>query len=202
MPSQNVTRGYGLLERYLAKKRARKANELIPQSCRTGRILDIGSGAYPFFLLTTSFSEKFGIDKTFFIPSQDGLNNHQPTLIHHDIESEDPLPFSGEYFDVVTMLAVFEHVDPMRLPSVFQDVNRVLKKGGILIITTPASWTGFILKGMAMARLVSTLEIGEHKGLHSSESIVEILGRGGFSSERIRLGYFEFYMNTWATALR
>lgn len=200
MPSQNVTRGYGLLERYLAKKRARKANELIPHAYRKGRILDIGSGAYPFFLLTTRFFEKFGIDRTFFFAPQDRRGDHHPTLVHHDIESEDPLPFSGEYFDVVTMLAVFEHIDPVRLPIVFQDVNRVLKKGGILIITTPASWTGFILKGMAMARLVSTLEIGEHKGLHSPESIVETLRRGGFPSERVCLGHFEFYMNTWATA--
>lgn len=110
------------------------------------------------------------------------------------------MPFNGEHFDVVTMLAVFEHINPRRLPKIFQETYRVLKKGGILIITTPASWTGFILKGMALTRLVSSLEIGEHKELHTSENILSILRQGGFSSDSIRLGYFEFYMNTWAVA--
>jgi SAM-dependent methyltransferase len=196
----NVTRGYGLLERFLAKKRAQKANNLIPQTYRNGKILDIGSGAYPVFLLTTSFLKKFGVDKTFHVSSQNGFSDHSLTLIHHDIESEDSLPFNDEYFDVVTMLAVFEHITPQRLPKAFQEVYRVLRKGGIIIITTPSAWTGFILKGMAMVRLVSILEIKEHKQLHTASSIANTLRQGGFASDSIRLGYFELYMNTWVTA--
>jgi SAM-dependent methyltransferase len=202
MDNPSVTRGYGLLERFLAKKRAVKANNLIPQSYRSGRILDIGSGAYPFFLLTTRFSEKYGIDKTFRASSQTGSKNHSIELMYHDIESEDPLPFNDEYFDVVTMLAIFEHIMPQRLPKVFQEVYRVLKRGGLLIITTPACWTGFILRGMAMAGLVSSMEIEEHKGLHKADSIVDTLRQCGFTSDRIQLGYFELHMNTWATAMK
>lgn len=81
MSNPRITRGYGLLERFLAKKRAQKANELIPQLYRKGRILDIGSGAYPFFLLTTSFSEKFGVDRTFIFTAHKGPGDHQPTLM-------------------------------------------------------------------------------------------------------------------------
>lgn len=202
MANPGVTRGYGLLERFLAKKRAQKANSLIPQAYRSGRILDIGSGAHPFFLLTTNFSEKFGIDKTFHASSQTKLNNCSLTLIHHDIESEDPLPFNDEYFEVITMLAVFEHLTPHNLPKIFQEVYRVLKRGGLLVITTPAVWTGFILKGMAGLRLISTVEIEEHKRLHTADSIVDTMRQGGFTSDSIQLGYFEFHMNSWATALK
>jgi SAM-dependent methyltransferase len=202
MANFNATRGFGLLEGFLAKKRAQKANSLIPQHHRSGRILDIGTGAYPVFLLKTSFFEKFGIDKAFPSSIRTDTNNHPLTLMYHDIESEDPLPFNDEYFDVVTMLAVFEHINPQRLPKVFQEVNRILKRGGILIITTPAEWTGFILSGMARFRLVSNLEIGDHKRLYSAESIVNMLKQCGFPPENIQFGSFELHMNTWATAMR
>ena len=58
-----MTRGKGLLEPILADLRAQKANKLIPSSLRSGRILDIGCGTYPYFLAHTSFEEKFAIDQ-------------------------------------------------------------------------------------------------------------------------------------------
>ena len=58
-----VTRGHGLLERFLARKRACMANQLIPSHLRNGRILDIGCGSFPYFLLNTVFTEKCGLDK-------------------------------------------------------------------------------------------------------------------------------------------
>ena len=58
-----MTRGYGLLEGFLAQQRSRVADALIPASLRTGRLLDIGCGAYPLFLAQTSFARKFGLDK-------------------------------------------------------------------------------------------------------------------------------------------
>ena len=45
-----MTRGKGLLEPMLADLRAQRANKLIPSTSRTGRILDIGCGTYPYFL--------------------------------------------------------------------------------------------------------------------------------------------------------
>jgi SAM-dependent methyltransferase len=202
MDNPPVTRGHGLLERFLAKKRAVKANNLISETYRGGTILDIGSGAYPFFLLTTRFSQKYGIDKTFLVSSRTEPENRPIALINHDIESEGPLPFNDEYFDVVTMLAVFEHIAPQRLPNVFREVYRVLKKGGVIILTTPAAWTGWILEGMARIRLVSTVEIEEHKRLYKADCIVGALRQCGFASDKIQLGYFELHMNTWATAIK
>ena len=58
----NVTRGSGYLEKFLAKKRLQMANKLIPTSFRQGKILDIGCGSYPYFLLNTPFRKKYGID--------------------------------------------------------------------------------------------------------------------------------------------
>ncbi len=58
----HVARGHGVLERYLAKK-AVTAGRLMSVGSGKGRILDIGCGMYPYFLLSSSFTEKHGIDQ-------------------------------------------------------------------------------------------------------------------------------------------
>jgi hypothetical protein len=57
------TRGYGLLEPLLAKRRASIANRFIPEAHRNGRILDIGCGSFPYFLSHTFFKEKFAVEQ-------------------------------------------------------------------------------------------------------------------------------------------
>ena len=59
----NYTRGGGLLEPALARYRANMANKLIPEQLRSGRILDVGCGSYPYFLSHTAFAEKYAIDQ-------------------------------------------------------------------------------------------------------------------------------------------
>ncbi len=56
MTGTSVTRGYGLLENYLNRRRCAVANRLIPSSLRKGRILDIGCGTFPSFPYSTSFA--------------------------------------------------------------------------------------------------------------------------------------------------
>ncbi len=195
----NVTRGTGLLESFLAKKRARRADGLIPGSLRTGRILDIGCGSFPFFLASMDFAEKYALDKTAAVGNRQ-LDDLGITFLNFDIEAGSPLPFDDEYFDVVSMLAVFEHIEPSLLPGILADIRRVLKKGGVYVMTTPAAWTENLLKVMARLNLVSSNEIDEHKGAYDHETIAGLLGRAPFPPEKIRLGYFEMFMNNWAVA--
>ena len=61
--SNRPTRGGGLLETWLAQLRAKQANKLIPNTLRSGRILDIGCGSYPYFLAHTFFRERVGVDR-------------------------------------------------------------------------------------------------------------------------------------------
>jgi 2-polyprenyl-3-methyl-5-hydroxy-6-metoxy-1,4-benzoquinol methylase len=61
------------------------------------------------------------------------INDEKPTFTRVDIEQ--PLPFGDDYFDAVVCCEGIEHVySPWRLMFEFE---RVLKPGGILVITTP-----------------------------------------------------------------
>ncbi len=197
--SLGVTRGNGLLEGFLAKKRARLADSLIPASRRAGRILDIGCGSFPYFLTSIDFAGKYALDKTAAEGNRD-LDRLGITFVNFDIEAGERLDFEDEYFDVVTMLAVFEHIEPARLTDFVKDIHRVLKKRGVYILTTPAAWTQNLLKIMARLNLVSSSEIDEHKGAYSHGSIAALLERSSFAPEKMEFGYFEMFMNNWCKA--
>ncbi len=189
------TRGDGILEGFLAKKRAEMANKLIPPGKRSGRILDIGCGSYPFFLDNCVFAEKFGIDKSLVkIHNDKSLN-----LKKFDFEVK-KLPFFDDYFDAVTMLAVFEHINKESLVFVLKEVRRVLKKDGIFIITTPSPWADKLLHFMAKFGLISKEEIHDHKHNLFPDRVSEFLIKSGFSEERIKHGFFEASFNMWFKA--
>ena len=197
---RDVTRGKGLLEGFLARMRTARANALIPPGSREGRILDIGCGPYPFFLLNTPFSEKYGLDKAVVeggCEDRDGrwINTHRI-----DIQREGSIPLDSDYFDVVTMLAVFEHIAPGHLVPMVREICRVLKPGGFYILTTPSAWTDRLLGVLAGLGLVSKVEIEDHKDQHTPRKVRMVLERGGFRPQNIRTGRFEAGMNIWATA--
>jgi ubiquinone/menaquinone biosynthesis C-methylase UbiE len=194
MISNHYTRGGGILEGFLAKQRAAKANSLILDFQRKGRILDIGCGSCPYFLKTTVFNEKYGID-----PSVKNLSEGKIILKKIKVDNQ-KLPFQDNFFDVVTMLAVIEHIEFSRLPLVLGEIKRVLKKGGSFIVTTPSPWADKLLHCMGKVSLISAEEINEHKHNHGKIKIEKTLEKSGFEKEKIRSGFFESFMNMWFAA--
>lgn len=161
-------------------------------------MLDIGFGTYPLFLGGTRFAERFGLDRT--VPatgSEPGIH-----LIAHDVALNRRLPFGDEFFDVVTMLAVFEHLDRQVLLDLVREIRRVLVPKGSFVMTTPARWTAGILKLMSRLMLVSRDEVDEHEAQYSRQQIIELLAQSGFDREQIEAGTFELGMNLWARARR
>lgn len=192
-----LTRGTGILESQLARLRARQANHLIPDRLRQGRILDVGCGSTPYFLAHTSFQEKFAIDQL--EPSTASSDILWHTL---NLNVEPHLPFEDSFFSVVTMLAVVEHLNPTSLVAFFAEVHRILQPRGMLIITTPAAWSGGLLNTLARLNLVSAEEIREHVYLYSLPLLGWYFGKAGFAMNGLRFGYFELMLNLWATAER
>ncbi len=198
MTDKKFTRGKGLLEPTLAHLRTQRANRLIPADLRAGRILDIGCGSFPYFLAHTSFQEKFAVDQ---------LPMEKETAVQNQIEffslnlNEAPhLPFEDNFFSVVTLLAVVEHLNPASMALLFQESHRVLKPGGTVILTTPAAWSDGLLKFMAQINLVSAEEIHEHAFAYTLPLIGWHFGQAGFEMTKVKFGYFEFMLNMWATA--
>jgi SAM-dependent methyltransferase len=197
MEKQRYTRGKGLLEPILAQLRAKQADKLIPADLRRGRILDIGCGSYPYFLSHTSFKEKFAIDR---LPKQTSVVDIQWYSL--DLNSDPRIPFDDGFFNVVTLLAVVEHLNPESLVKLLRETYRTLAPNGMLLLTTPSAWSDGILKVMARLRLVSEEEINEHVYAYTLPLIGWYFGAAGYSMNNVRFGYFEWMLNMWAIARR
>lgn len=195
--AQNVTRGKGILEPLLASLRAKQADKLIPDSLRSGRILDIGCGSFPYFLSHTSFQEKFAVERQSCPPSCQEIVWH-----NLDLNQSPTLPFADKFFSVITMLAVVEHLNPQSLVGIFKEAHRSLIDDGMLIVTTPAAWSDGLLHFMAHTGLVSHEEIHEHVYAYTLPLLGWYFGGAGFRMEHLDFGYFECHLNMWATARR
>lgn len=195
--STPVTRGRGLLETVLSRLRARKANALIPDGLRQGAILDVGCGSFPFFLTHTNFRQKFAIDQ---LPAS--VPDEQITWHVCNLNETPTLPFKEGELNVITLLAVAEHIRPESLEAILKESYRVLKPGGRVILTTPAGWTDGLLKLLARLGFVSREEINEHVMGYSEALLAWHFGRAGFAIDNFRVGTFELGMNLWAMAER
>ncbi len=192
MKTKRNTRGSGYFEGYLAKQRAAIARKYIGAKFSQGRILDLGCGTYPLFLSTMSSFTKYAIDK---LEVENIENIH---FFKEDLENGNRLPFDDGFFEAVSALAVVEHLDAKSVRKTLLEANRVLKKNGLLVLTTPADWSDRILRFMAALNIVSRQEVSEHKSLFNPGSIKHLLNEIGF--RRVRTGSFELGMNLFAIA--
>jgi len=63
------------------------------------------------------------------------LNESDSRHIQHNVT--EPLPFPDDCVDVYQSEDVFEHIDPGKLPSVINEIYRVLKPGGLFRLSLP-----------------------------------------------------------------
>jgi ubiquinone/menaquinone biosynthesis C-methylase UbiE len=104
------------------------------------RLLDVGCGEGDFiFRSKAKFKECYGIDVSSLRIERaeerskeilDGDNIH-----FCDCDVDEGIPFNDSFFDVVTCIAVLEHV--FNPPNVLDEIHRVLKPGGTFIVQVP-----------------------------------------------------------------
>jgi len=99
-------------------------------SSLNGKLLDFGCGSKPYRSLF-NVEEYIGLDfeKTGHDHSNEEID------VFYDGKT---IPFADEYFDSILCSEVVEHL--FDLPATLSEMNRVLKKGGKLLITCPFAW--------------------------------------------------------------
>ena len=200
MSATSFTRGHGLLEPFLSRKRSDKADTLIDPALRAGAVLDIGCGSWPLFLSRTSFNRKVGIDRLATPQRIAELRQEGLEIVNHDVESNPQLPFADKTFDVVTMLAVFEHILPESLERLVAEIHRVLKPGGQYVLTTPAAHAEWLLNLLSALHLLSAEEVEEHKHTYTAKEMRDLVIRAGFPAANVAQGTFECGLNLWLRA--
>lgn len=96
-----------------------------------GDLLDFGCGAKPYRSL-------FDVDRYVGVDLDQNEGHDLPrdkTDFFYDGTS---LPFEDDTFDSVYSSEVFEHI--FNLPQILQEISRVHKRGGLLLVTMPFVW--------------------------------------------------------------
>lgn len=108
-----------------------------------------------------------------------------------------PLPLPESSVDVVSCLAVIEHVD--RPDVLAAEAQRILRPGGVFVVTTPAAEAKPVLELISVRlRLIDPTEILDHKRYYRPATLRTELERAGFSD--VSVSRFELGLNLAAVA--
>jgi len=132
------------------------------KSNKDNKVLDIGCGTGKNMEALSIFGATYGVD-----PSVDALNFAKSRGLDRLIQAgADNLTTEGNFFDIVTMLDVLEHIDEEAL----KEASRTLKEDGVIVIHVPAySWLWSKWD-----------EILHHKRRYTKNSLSKALERFGF----------------------
>lgn len=95
--------------------------------------------------------------------------NGNYTLVNYDHS-----PMYGKEFDTIVLLAVIEHIEMAEVYTLFRQFSGLLKKGGILFLTTPTPNAKYILELLAFIRLLDKENIDEHKHYWNKHDLLDL----------------------------
>ncbi len=149
------------VDRWLQRWRIAKAAAHIPAGAR---VLDVGCADGALFRqLVTLVSEGVGVDTDL-----DGATSTPRFRLIGGMFPEALAGAAGEtgraLFDVITLLAVLEHVPPERQRPLAEACARHLKPGGRLIVTTPSPLVDPILELLIRLRAIHGMDTEGHYG--------------------------------------
>jgi len=180
-----------LLEPILRKLRIQKIIHHIPGNCA---LCDFGCGANLHLLNTLKSYIRLGIGLDLKLKPFDDT---KIKLIQCNLDKE--IPLKSDTIDIITSLAVLEHLNnPLKNLT---EAHRILKKGGILILTTPAPISKKILEFMTFKLCILSIDtVGEHKHYFNKRNLKEMLICAGFEEGRIKIKSFQIGFNNLVIA--
>ncbi len=150
-----------LLDRIFQRWRIAKAGRYIFPGAR---VLDIGCGDGALFrCLDSIITEGWGIDPDL----QRSLDRTRWKLIAGRFPRDLPEELA---FDVITMLAVLEHIPPDKQSEFAVACARRLRAGGHLIITVPSPRVDRILWFLRGLRVIDARSLEEHYGFDPNDT--------------------------------
>lgn len=144
------------------------------------RVLDIGIRTGEVAAFYAASNEVVGLDfdkKCLKIAK----NKLQIETVVHDISC--PLPFKAAHFDAVVMAEIIEHLFMPKLA--IEEAFRVLKKGGLLIGTTPNAMYWKTRVKYFLGRFDDFIFSEEHIRPWSADKLSRILKEVGFQEVRV-----------------
>ena len=156
------------IDRYLQQVRITKARKFI---IKNDILLDIGTADGVIFRILRDLNVSgTGIDP----------------LLQHKTETDFYTLLPGNFpeacrddktYDVITMLAVLEHIPRQVQPALAATCYQLLNKIGRVIITVPSPKVDNILKALTWLRLTDGMSLEEHYGFKPVETIQTFAGK-------------------------
>lgn len=176
-----------LLDRFLSDLRANKAIEYVPEN---SVVCDLGCGEGKLLRKIKDKNKKLiGIDIRTRNRNEGGIK-----FMNHDLNND--LPLENDSVDCILSLAILEHLYDYN--KNLKECYRVLKDKGILILTTPAPNSKWIIEFLGKLNLLDNELIREHKNYFNIKELEKILVGHGFS--QIDSKKFEFGFNNLVVA--
>jgi len=164
-----------LVERILQKCRIAKAAPHIPNNAR---VLDIGCfNGELFRRLGGRLRGGVGIDPLLEEFPDEGAGQN---VVMVKGKFPQDIPPGTETFDVIAILAVFEHVAAENTADFIAACRARLNEGGMVILTVPAPFVDMILRVLSQFGLVKGMGIEQHHGM-DHKTIPDLFARSGFS---------------------
>ena len=157
------------LDRYLRDVRIRKARRFVKKD---DVVVDVGClDGTLFERLRGTIAYGYGVDPTL------EEKREAPGYELHPGHFPEALPPVS--CDVITMLAVLEHVPPAEQAGLAGACHEILNPGGRVVITVPSPRVDDILAVLTRLRLVDGMSLEEHYGFNPEDTL-EVFAPPGF----------------------
>lgn len=161
--------------------RNRKVMKYIPGN---SRMLDVGCGSDAYLLgsIRNRIKSGIGVDIA-------AKNSKAGNITTRKMSINRRLPFRPGAFDVVTMIAFIEHLE--KPGKILAECSRVLRKGGLIIITTPMARARPFWELLVNLGLTEEKSTEEHRHYFQPQEIENLLKTCGFGvsvSRKFELG--------------
>ncbi len=174
-------------DKFLTQYRYSRVFKTLKEFSHIKQSYDLGCGSGQLVhLLNDKGYEAYGIDVK---------SDHR--IIAADLNKTLPLP--AESVDLITSLANIEHLEQPLFN--LHEIFRVLRKNGVLVLTTPSTAAKPVLEFLAYKlKWINEAEIRDHKLYFSKRLLEHYLEKVGFTQFTVKR--FQLGMNLHAVAIK